>query len=179
MHSQRTLIKQKATKGYINKSSAVAMLKKSNNGFTLPETMAAVAIVGILSSIAVPNYVGQICRSKSTEAITSIGSLQTIITAYIDETGVNPRKWDDLNSISAIMSNDGEMSGELSKKWVLPNGNYEITISAPSNSVYNITAEPKDGCENRTIKACLNVSTGASKLNKGDGTTNAANAVCT
>ena len=179
MYSQKTLIKRTTTKGYINNSSAGAMPKNSNKGFTLPEIMAAVAIIGILSSIAVPNYVGQVCRSKSSEAITSIGSLKAIIATYIDETGVNPSTWDDLNSISAIMSNDGEMSGELSKKWVLPNENYEITISAPSNSIYNISAEPKDGCENRTIRACLNVSTGASKLNKGDGSTNAANAVCT
>lgn len=149
------------------------------SGFTLTELMIAVTIIGIISSIAIPSYTGQACKTKSSEAITSIGSLKAIIATYIDETGINPSTWDDLNSISAIMSKDGEMSGELSKKWVLPNENYEITISAPSKSIYNIAAEPKDGCENRTIKACLNVSTGASKLNKGDGSTNAANALCT
>ena len=155
------------------------MSKQENPGFTLPEMMVTVAIIGILSSIAIPSYVGQTCKSKSAEAIASIGSLQAIIATYIDETGVYPIKWDDLNSISAIMGDKGEMTGPITKKWILPNEYHEVTVSGPTNSVYNITAEPLNSCENRTIRACLNVSTGASKLNKGDGTTNAANAVCT
>lgn len=133
----------------------------------------------MLSAIALPNYLSQVCRSESSEAISSIGSLQTIIAAYIDETGVYPTSWDDLNSITAIMSNDGQMSGGFTKKWVLPNENYEITVSGPTTSIYNITADPRDGCDNRSIKACLNTSTGASALRKGDGTTNAATVVCT
>ena len=155
------------------------MSKQENPGFTLPEMMVTVAIIGILSSIAIPSYVSQTCKSKSAEAIASIGSLQTIIAAYIDETGVYPTEWDDLNSISAIMSAEGEMGGPFTKKWKLPSKYHEITVSGPTNSVYNITAEPLSSCEKRSIKACLNTSTGASKLNKGDGTTNAANAVCT
>lgn len=155
------------------------MPKKENHGFTLPEMMITVVIIGVLSSIAIPSYMNQTCKSKSAEAIASIGSLQTIIAAYIDETGVYPTSWDDLNSITAIMSNDGQMTGEFTKKWVLPNDNYEITVSGPTTSIYNITADPRDGCDNRSIKACLNTSTGASALRKGDGTTNVATIVCT
>ena len=78
----------------------------------------AVSIIGMLSSIAIPNYLNQACRSKSSQAI-GIGSLKAIIAAYIDETGVFPANWDDLNSINAIMGIEGEMTGAFSKKWVL------------------------------------------------------------
>lgn len=167
------------TKSYGKRIHASTMLKQENPGFTLPEMMATVAIIGILSSIAIPSYMSQTCKSKSAEAVASIGSLQAIIATYIDETGVYPIKWDDLNSISAIMGEEGQMSGPFTKKWKLPSKYHEIVVSGPTNSVYNITAEPLNGCEKRSIKACLNVSTGASKLNKGNGATNAANAVCT
>jgi prepilin-type N-terminal cleavage/methylation domain-containing protein len=152
---------------------------KISAGFTLTEMMIAVAIIGILSSIAIPNYTSQVCRSESSEAISSIGSLQTIIAAYIDETGVYPKSWDDLNSITAIMKKDGQMSGKFTEKWILPNENYEISVSGETTPIYNITAVPRDGCENRSINACLNTSTGASALTKGDGTTNAATVICT
>ena len=152
---------------------------KRQTGFSLPELVIVISIMSILSAVAMPNYVGQLCRSKSSEAISSIGSLQAIIAAYIDETGVYPTSWDDLNSITAIMSKDGQMSGGFTKNWVLPNDNYEITISGPTTSIYIITAVTRDGCENRSIKACLNTSTGASELKKGDGTTDAATVVCT
>ena len=152
---------------------------KHKTGFTLPEMLIAVSIIGMLSSIAIPNYLNQACRSKSSEAIASIGSLKAIIAAYIDETGVFPANWDDLNSISAIMGIEGEMTGAFSKKWVLPSKYHKIMVLGPTNAIYNIKAEPLSGCENRSIKACLNSSTGASKLSKGDGTTNALDVVCT
>ncbi len=152
---------------------------RSEEGFSLTELIMALSIVGILSAIAIPNYQNQLCRSKTTEAISSTSSLQAIISAYIDETGVYPTSWDNLNSISAIMSNEGEMSGEFSEKWVLPSKHYEITVNGPSGSTYNITGVTNNGCPNRSIKACLNASTGASKINEGDGETNAADVVCT
>ena len=152
---------------------------QAKTGFSLPEIVIATCIIGVLTAVAIPNYIGQLCRSETTEAISSAGSLQAIISAFIDETGAYPTSWDELNSISAIMSNDGEMTGEFTKKWILPSEHYEITVGGPTSSTYNITGAPKDGCPNRDIKACLNASTGASKLSKGDGKTNAIDVVCT
>jgi len=153
--------------------------RKRQSGFSLPELVIVTSIIGVLSAVAIPNYVGQLCRSETTEAVSSVGSLQAIVSAYIDETGVLPTSWNNLNSISAIMSNDGEMTGEFTEKWTLPSEHYEITVSGPTSSTYNIKGIPTDGCPNRDVKACLNASTGASKLSEGDGTTNAVDVICT
>ena len=43
-------------------------------GFTLIEVMITVAIIGILTAIALPNYTQYVARSKITEAITEMAS---------------------------------------------------------------------------------------------------------
>jgi type IV pilus assembly protein PilE len=46
-------------------------------GFTLIELLIVVAIVGILSAIAVPQYRDYMIRARLTEAFTGLGSVQT------------------------------------------------------------------------------------------------------
>jgi type IV pilus assembly protein PilE len=50
---------------------------KLERGFTLVEVMITVAIVGILTSIALPNYSDYVQRSKITEAVTSLSDMRT------------------------------------------------------------------------------------------------------
>jgi type IV pilus assembly protein PilA len=49
-----------------------------NQGFTLLELMVTVAIVGILTSIAVPSYQRYAARARQTEAKVMLGSIYTI-----------------------------------------------------------------------------------------------------
>ena len=140
--------------------------------------MLAVAIIGILSSVAIPSYVGQLCRSESAETEATIGSIQAIIAAFHDETGATPSTWDDLSSISAVMTNNGPASGALSSQITLPGNRYELSIDGPTDSTYEILAERSEGCENRDIRACLNISTGASDQRRGDGENNAEAPIC-
>ena len=151
---------------------------KTSKGFTLTEMLIAVSIIGMLSAIAIPNYLNQACRSKSSEAIASIGSLKAIIAAYIDETGVFPNTWDDLSTITALMTNNGVASGNLSNPITLPSGSYSLSVNGPTNTVYEMLAERTDSCENRSIRACLDVGSGASDLTRGDGNTDAPAPIC-
>lgn len=147
-------------------------------GFSLSELLVVISIIGILSAVAIPSYVSQLCRSDSAIAIATIGSIQSIMAAYADETGSLAENWDELNSLSAIMSSEGQATGSFEDPILLPGGIWEISINSSNNPTYNISAERTDGCPNRDIKACLDVSTGASDLKQGNGTTNAETPNC-
>jgi prepilin-type N-terminal cleavage/methylation domain-containing protein len=57
------------------------------NGFTLIELIVLVAIVGILATIAVPNFIRLQTRSRSAEALTNLGTLRDLEQARYAELG--------------------------------------------------------------------------------------------
>jgi type IV pilus assembly protein PilA len=50
-------------------------LRSGESGFTLVELMIVVVIVGILSAVALPNFLSQTDKAKATEATTKISAL--------------------------------------------------------------------------------------------------------
>ena len=53
-----------------------------SKGFTLIELMIVVAIVGVLASIAIPNYLNYVARSQQAEAKTSLGVIYIGMISY-------------------------------------------------------------------------------------------------
>ena len=76
-------------------------------GFTLTELLIAIAIVGILSAVALPNYFNQVQKTRQNEAATTLTQVQTTIAAFVDEMGLLPGGWDDLNKITPLMTPEG------------------------------------------------------------------------
>ena len=72
---------------------------KQRKGFTLIELMIVVAIIGILASIALPNYVNMRKKSMSAEAKTNLGDLRMMMEAYHVEYNVYSN---DLNRLRYI-----------------------------------------------------------------------------
>jgi type IV pilus assembly protein PilE len=56
--------------------------KRAAQGFTLIELMVTVAIIGILSAIALPAYTAYVLRARTTEAFTALGGLQPVAEQY-------------------------------------------------------------------------------------------------
>lgn len=135
------------------------------SGFTLTETLIAVAIIGILSSIALPNYIKQVNRSRQNETISTITKIQTTIATFSDEYGALPKSWADLNSTSAVMTNDGPATKENFESITLPGKFYSIAITNKDN-LFTIIAT-RDQIPNFNIIACINLTNGASDIKKG------------
>ena len=151
--------------------------KKILNGFTLPEVMITTAIVAILGSLALPNYLRQMQKTRQNEAVASMSQLQNTIVGYVDENGIHPNNWKELNETSAIMTPTGPTSQNnlgwltmASSGCTTTNKNcYTFKITRDKDS-YTLKAKPMNiNSANYNVLACIDLKTGASDLRKGTG----------
>ncbi len=138
------------------------------HGFTLSEVMITVGIVGILSSIALPNYFRQIQRTHQAEANATMAQMMAMVTAFADEFGTQPKQWVDLNSVRTLMTNQGPAvikDGELTQAITLPGERYQLNQINSMNSDKYFVFEAKatnTAASNYNIIACIDLKTGAS-----------------
>ena len=145
-------------------------------GFTLSEVMITTAIVGILSSVALPNYLNQVNRSRQNEAAATISQVQTTIATYSDEFGALPTSWSELNDINAVMTDTGPATMSTFGEIILAGGFYEVSINQTGN-LFNITGT-NSKAPNLNIMACINLTNGASAISKGNPSTAAKTPNC-
>ena len=147
------------------------------DGFSITEVIITSTIIGILASIAYPNYIAGIERAEYSEVKTTMLTIPPIISAYIDGKGETPETWEDLSTITAVMTNNGPATGNLSSPITLPSSIYGLLIEGPAESVYTLTAtrvvdrdkeEPNEEEYQFAIKSCFNISNGASDLRSGN-----------
>jgi len=150
-----------------------------NMGFTLAEVLAVIVIIGILSSIALPNYLNQLSRTRQSEAASSITQLQNAIVAFADENGIYPTSWKELNEVAAIMTPSGAATTQKDfKKMTLASvgckkegENNCYTVEATyekEDALYTLTAMPVDSrLQKYNIIACLDLRLGTSDFKKG------------
>ncbi|HDY7958708.1 TPA: prepilin-type N-terminal cleavage/methylation domain-containing protein [Vibrio vulnificus] len=108
---------------------------KKQQGFTLIELMIVVAIIGVLSAIAVPAYQNYVTKSEVASAVASLKSVITPAELYYQENGAFP-------------ANDTELATVGINSSSIQNGTLTFTSSAialimtsPSGAKATITRE--------------------------------------
>lgn len=97
---------------------------QNKKGFTLVEMLTVVLIVAVLMGVALPNYTRSIERSRATEAMTSIKTLNDAIYAYFAQRDTCPDKYTKLTV---------KIPGNQSSDTVLTTKNFKYTLNgAPS-----------------------------------------------
>lgn len=112
---------------------------KTNNGFTLIELMIVIAIIAIVSAIAIPAYTGYLATARMVEAKNNIAALKLAEEEYYLEH----------NGYCSDISNDNtNLSNACDNLWTVAAGdngvNFTYTISASGNQ-YKITATGDTG----------------------------------
>jgi len=103
-------------------------MNKKQHGFTLIELMIAVAIVGILAAIALPNYTEYVKRASRAEAVAALLDAANKQEQYF----VDNREYTELASDLGIQSKT-------------ENGHFELAIKVVDKSTFTITAKPIAG----------------------------------
>ena len=77
-------------------------MKKLAKGFSLVELMIVVAIIGILSAVAIPNFMKFQAKSRQTEAKTNLKGVHTAITSYFAEKNKLPSTTTKIDQIFGV-----------------------------------------------------------------------------
>lgn len=146
-------------------------------GFSLVEVLITVTIIALLSAIAVPNYLNSLNKAKQTDAASQVSQTMSGIQAYFDEFQAPPGGWSDLGRVTTVMTPTGVAAGSSFTSINSQSGSYTITVTANSPS-YTIAASSDKLGSAWGILACLNTSTGANQITRGNGSTGPTTPAC-
>ena len=123
---------------------------RSSAGFTLVELALTLAIIGVLSSVAIPHATNFLLRAKRSEAYMVLAGMHTAQTAYLAEVGQYGNTFESIGieleggvEISPTQIDGNEYSFELRTFLFngIPNGNFSVTATAdlvPGDDVFDI-----------------------------------------
>jgi type IV pilus assembly protein PilA len=77
-------------------------IRRSQYGFTLIELMVVVAILGLLATVAIPQYQDYVMKTKLGNALSAVDSLKTAVALCSQEAGGNLENCSSANAAAAI-----------------------------------------------------------------------------
>ncbi|KJF99412.1 pilin [Photobacterium leiognathi] len=86
---------------------------KKQQGFTLIELMIVVAVIGVLSAIAIPQYQKYVQKGALASALASATALKTNYEDYVAVSGAAPTQASDIGAVSFSLGTIGVTSGAI------------------------------------------------------------------
>lgn len=114
----------------------VDMSRQSKQGFTLIELLIVVAVIGLLTAIAVPMYRDYVVRSNRSDAIISLTELANLQEKHFSNELAYTSTLSDLNYSTTS-----------------PEGLYQLSITTTGTTAYTLTAQPI-GTQDRDDSTC-------------------------
>ena len=111
--------------------------KKKEPGFTLIEIMIVIAIIGLLSAIAIPNYIIHKRKGYSSAAVSDCNHAYTAVLGYFSMTGLTEAAGLNLDSIKQV--------GFQQSPGV------EVVVQGTSFDNFTVTAKHEKGDKTYTI----------------------------
>ena len=148
----------------------------AGRGFSLVELMVAVAILSVLSATALPRYFNQVQKTRQNEAATNVSQIQTTIASFVNEMGVLPVSWSDLNKITPLMTPEGPANQKnfsaISLAGAGCSNSQEINCylidASEQNQIFTLRASSRNNdAAPYNVIACIDLRTGATDLKKG------------
>ena len=128
----------------------------ASNAFTLVELLVVITIVGILSAVALPNFISQTDKAKATEAKTMITStLKQAQAKWLEDNQAPENAIEDMNEIYGT-----PLNGDT---------NFNYTEASFANNIWTITAEAhatSNVTQGKAISGCANFETGKVAIGK-------------
>ena len=100
----------------------------TNQGFSLSEVLVTVSIIGILSSISFPSYMNQMRRTRQREAEAIISLVIVHTVSHSDEYGMQAEDLDDLDDVTATMTDTGTVPGTTFAKITLSTEQQQFAV---------------------------------------------------
>ena len=149
-------------------------------GFTVTELVASVAIMGIISTAAVPRYISQLHKTRQNECSAVIAQVMTSTMGFSDEFSEPPSSWADLNTMSAIMKTSGTASQNNNFSPItLSKNNYKLS-AIENGQIFTFECIPTEAThKDLNVLGCLNLFNGASEIKKGNEDAPAKDVNCT
>ena len=105
----------------------------NNKGFTLMELLLVIAIIGILAAIALPSYQSYTQKSRRTDAMAALSSLQMQMEKFRGSCTLYP---------NAVANADNCAGRTIKFSGTSDEGYYNISIAAATANSYTIEAAP-------------------------------------
>mgnify|MGYP002001257338 CR=1 FL=1 len=148
-----TSLNSKLQLALLNRKKGRNLLEK---GFTLVELMIVIVIVGVLSSVALPNFLNQTSKAKATECSTKAGALMgEVASEALSDNG---------NAFTLFTTTGTGTLAKATADSALCTFSTNLT-TAPTNGIYTMQTVGKgDLADKYGAKLCINYENGKRKV---------------